>query len=1009
MSDFRYWFHFENIIKLKRRKQAVLRDSIAISLYKGNKVQAMLYDNEIGILDEKLKLHHTYNISNASVKAAMEFTNLPDPNYGNLWNITRRTVIREVVAGDEININQDHQPHNSILEILCMLVISTTDKSKPVTMTLWGNFAMTEGIQIDLQLSQGKFLIIFAQGVNVNAFQGITLSTRYDTTIEEANNLSVISKTIVDKTYLDSFLTLSNPLQQPICTFVEIADALKETPVAWVRGKLRMKNIGPIEYYIGCNYCNKGVKDIEGLKLDCLYCGQTDGITVKRYRLNVEISDGSTILQATLFNHDVHRLMLLFGIEMPTTVKESEIFQQKLDSTDFVVGLRKNALNEDQSFSLTYSVACICKAITRDNCVQQQTPHACSSNIVEETFLVGNLTKRMLDLDGSLKHAIDIIEDDTSEQKSASQDKDHVPSPSHSDLISSLDFEDTSFWNELNLDSLLEIENELYKLLQPSIEAEPAVQYDPLVKVVEGVLSEPLSGIVIEKEKKNRVKRTFCDSKTVTKQMISSHFHLPVSKAAEELKLGVTTLKLRCRELGIRRWPREKLLKLEDEDEQEIPFSSPDQDYRESSHENEPVCDFHQEIHHDLEFMNVMIGEHYDVATEAPSNVKEVSKSGETIIVDKRTSKPWSFDTISPLFHLPASQAAKELNMANHVSSSVFTDETVYPSSDASEYPFWDVQCEQFPWTSFNAINNYEPLLNMDFDPFWNFEHNLEPLDPLRMDGIFLPSTSVIPIEGDITPNSNAVAVEQDTTTGTKESMIEKIVRKQGKRTKKTFRDPSTITKAMLSTYFHMPIYKAAKELGIEYRILKRRELDGANFPTFTYPLSANECNNRLIPLPSGEYECTKCLTNWTKGIDKYNLKLQVEDANGNAKLKLVDKDCIQLIGKTASDLRAKYRRITPQLPEEIQSLVGLAMLFMVEVKREQLENRYAPFSVTKLSVPAATAAEQHAERLPTAEVDYRAGRRASAIAHWAANNLNFCRVAIFFDPSYVPLFTIAI
>nr|GMD62767.1 replication factor A protein 1-like [Ipomoea batatas] len=189
-----------------------------------------------------------------------------------------------------------------------------------------------------------------------------------------------------------------------------------------------------------------------------------------------------------------------------------------------------------------------------------------------------------------------------------------------------------------------------------------------------------------------------------------------------------------------------------------------------------------------------------------------------------------------------------------------------------------------------------------------------------------------------------------------------------------------------------------------------RKELDGANFPTFTYPLSepqsksmtstnektlqdlsnalmhvvsikdiyekgkagefwiggqivaiensynwfvlccqANDCNSQLIPLPSGEYECKKCLTNWTKGIDKYNLKLQVEDANGNAKLKLVDKDCIQLIGKTASDLRAKHRRITPQLPKEIQSLVGLGMLFMVDVKREQLENRYAPFSVTKI------------------------------------------------------------
>nr|GME04307.1 protein RKD1-like [Ipomoea batatas] len=594
---------------------------------------------------------------------------------------------------------------------------------------------------------------------------------------------------------------------------------------------------------------------------------------------------------------------------------------------------------------------------------------------------------------------------------------DHVPSASHSDLISSLDFEDTSFWNELNLDSLLEIENDLYKLLQPSVQAEPAVQYDAPVKVVEGVLSEPLSEIVIEKEKKNRVKRTFCDSKAVTKQMISSCFHLPVSKAAEELKLGVTTLKLRCRELGIRRWPREKLLKLEVEDEQEIPFSSPDQDYRpvfeltdnsaldyqfnipflpsigESSHANEPVCDFHQEIHHDLEFMNVMIGEHHDVATDAPSNVEEVSKSGETIIVDKRTSKSWSLDTISPLFHLPASQAAKELNvsedkltkmckklgvkrwpyrklhsldnllenlqhlsklktyivgkervielqeekkrilkdpnielcaetqvlmessrkkrryrhlmdtsyssqyansskMANHVSSSsASTDETVYPSSDASEYLFWDAHCEQFPWISFNAINNYEPLLNMDFDPFWNFEHNLErltvatALDPLRMDGIFLPSTSAIPIEGDITQNSNVAAVEQDTTT-----------------------EPQS--KSMTST----------------------------NEKTL------QDLSNALMHVVS-----IKDIYEKGKGINKYNLKLQVEDANGNAKLKLVDKDCIQLIGKTASDLRAKHRRITPQLPKEIQSLVGLGMLFMVEVKSEQLENKYAPFSVTKI------------------------------------------------------------
>ncbi|MEQ5248888.1 hypothetical protein, partial [Escherichia coli] len=55
--------------------------------------------------------------------------------------------------------------------------------------------------------------------------------------------------------------------------------------------------------------------------------------------------------------------------------------------------------------------------------------------------------------------------------------------------------------------------------------------------------------------------------------------------------------------------------------------------------------------------------------------------------------------------------------MANHVSSSsAFTNQLVYPSSDASEYPFWDAQCEQFPLTYFSAINNDEPLINMDFE-----------------------------------------------------------------------------------------------------------------------------------------------------------------------------------------------------------------------------------------------------------------------------------------------------
>nr|GMD01579.1 replication factor A protein 1-like [Ipomoea batatas] len=76
----------------------------------------------------------------------------------------------------------------------------------------------------------------------------------------------------------------------------------------------------------------------------------------------------------------------------------------------------------------------------------------------------------------------------------------------------------------------------------------------------------------------------------------------------------------------------------------------------------------------------------------------------------------------------------------------------------------------------------------------------------------------------------------------------------------------------------------------------------------FAVCCQANNCNSRRIPLPSGEYECKKCLTNWTKGIDKYNLKLQVEDANGNAKLKLMDKKTIGILSQKKETFTCQTR-----------------------------------------------------------------------------------------------------
>ncbi|KAL9170616.1 hypothetical protein ABFS82_04G157200 [Erythranthe guttata] len=49
----------------------------------------------------------------------------------------------------------------------------------------------------------------------------------------------------------------------------------------------------------------------------------------------------------------------------------------------------------------------------------------------------------------------------------------------------------------------------------------------------------------------------------LTREEVCRYFYMPIAQAAKELNVGVTLLKKRCRELGIRRWPHRKLMSLQ--------------------------------------------------------------------------------------------------------------------------------------------------------------------------------------------------------------------------------------------------------------------------------------------------------------------------------------------------------------------------------------------------------------------------------------------------------------
>ncbi|KAL8548973.1 hypothetical protein ACS0TY_008024 [Phlomoides rotata] len=95
-------------------------------------------------------------------------------------------------------------------------------------------------------------------------------------------------------------------------------------------------------------------------------------------------------------------------------------------------------------------------------------------------------------------------------------------------------------------------------------QAEPEASHEQLLLDYYNVNS-PCMGVKEEEKRKKRCRHDEeeSNSKKLTRKMISQYFYMPITQAARELNVGLTLLKKRCRELGIRRWPHRKLMSLQ--------------------------------------------------------------------------------------------------------------------------------------------------------------------------------------------------------------------------------------------------------------------------------------------------------------------------------------------------------------------------------------------------------------------------------------------------------------
>nr|GMD26427.1 putative transposase [Ipomoea batatas] len=112
---------------------------------------------------------------------------------------------------------------------------------------------------------------------------------------------------------------------------------------------------------------------------------------------------------------------------------------------------------------------------------------------------------------------------------------------------------------------------------------------------------------------------------------------------------------------------------------------------------------------------------------------------------------------------------------------------------------------------------------------------------------------------------------------------------------------------------------------------------------------SAKGCFKKLDP-NQGSLKCDKCFVSCPEITLRYRLIVRVVDKTSDAPLLLWDKECTELIGMSAFDLKSKYSQDDSEIPTELESLRNKAMVFKVSIKDEHLKNPAKPIPVLKIT-----------------------------------------------------------
>ncbi|CAA0824125.1 Unknown protein [Striga hermonthica] len=325
----------------------------------GTKVSVAAYNNNIRPGANLLLPYKTYRVSGATVKKVEE--NHRVSSYDFSWTINNNTLIQpyEDVVPPQLYCHIDtemfanlhrHADTDSLQNVLGVVVHAFESKQKgfdsvirelvimnaenmPMILTLWNEFAGTEGEQLATSINAGN--VVIAMRVRVTTFNGISLSTKPPSAIlinpatPEANevkqwymqNRLEVDDFIAGKAFTDTNILLLRPPVEDIVGIQTLFNPANNVRAAWIEGHITLGLVNQSLWFGACANCQKRFNLQVGSEIRCSSCDEHSQIAA-RARIPICIRDESGSIAAIVYGDDAEDLAGLTGADLKDAEEE---------------------------------------------------------------------------------------------------------------------------------------------------------------------------------------------------------------------------------------------------------------------------------------------------------------------------------------------------------------------------------------------------------------------------------------------------------------------------------------------------------------------------------------------------------------------------------------------------------------------------------------------------------------------------------------------------------------